>query len=99
MLNKNSYTDTGLLQTEISPYQILLTDLENLCNDLVNCLLPEIDKAQKKVNKIYKEVISMKGRLNEMERQGRGRDRILGFVLGVLIILMIRILYKLENTN
>ena len=41
----------------------------------------------------------MKGRLNEMERQGRGRDRILGFVLGVLIILMIRILYKLENTN
>lgn len=108
MLNKSCYTEQALLEAQTTPdrHRILLTDIQSLCDDLINYPLYPLQKHEKAmVNKIYKELIIMKRELKEDRRQRGNGLETTHFLLGLLIasiwvlIVSIWVLIYIQNNK
>jgi hypothetical protein len=83
VLVEDGYSDCALLYADSSPFKMILTDIENLCEDFFDYPLEEVDdilevllkeiiknnKKDEKLNKMFKVLLHQNGKLKKLEEQ------------------------------
>lgn len=88
--NENGYTGPASKRAESSQYDIILTDIKNLCNDLSWYPLQKIgyEQIKKKINNLIKSNNRLNKRIDELEMQinsNNSNNLLIILLIGVLI--------------